>query len=163
MKKRERVLLHMDCMRVPSSTLVLKDNKKYYLLGVLDDDAKTCWVELMDGKSALTVMFGMLKSLIQLKERYGINPTVIETDNAGEFCAGEYANDKDTHPVERYFTELEIKHKYTNTYRPQQNGEIDTFWQKFKEEFLLVKKYRTLKRFKEKMIEYILEYNKNNK
>ncbi len=158
-KKAE--ILHIDCLKLSKKTLTVKPNQRYYLLGVLSDDEKNCWIEFMEDKTSLTVMFSILKSLKQMKELYKIEPDVIETDNAGEFCSGEYANNKCTHAVERFFVEMQIKHKYTNAYRPEQNGGIESFWQKVKDEFIQDKSFDNVKEFKEKLNEYVLNYNKN--
>ncbi len=159
-KKRE--LVHIDCLKLSRKTLTVKPNQRYYLLGVLDDNEKTCWVEFMEDKTSLTVMFSVLKALKNLKDKYGLEPNIIETDNAGEFCSGEYALNKCTHPVERFFVEMGIKHKYTNTYRPGQNGGIEKFWQTIKDEMIQDKKFRGPKEFKDELEKFIVKYNKKH-
>ncbi len=160
-KKSE--VLHLDCLKLSKKTLAVKPNQRFYLLGALDDDGKTCWIEFMEDKTSLTVMFSILKTLKNLKDKYGLTPSVVETDNAGEFCSGEYANNKCTHPVERFFVEMKIKHKYTNTYRPEQNGGIEEFWQTVKDEFIKDNNFKTTKEFKDKLNIYIEKYNKEHK
>ena len=160
---RKKEILHLDCLKISKKNLTVKPNQRYYLLGALDSEAKICWLEFMEDKTSLTVMFSILKTLKNLKENYGLEPNIIETDNAGEFCSGDYANNKNTHPVERFFSEMQIKHKYTNTYRPQQNGDFEKFWQKVKDEFIQDKKFRSPKEFKSKLADFIVEYNKKNK
>ena len=128
-------LIHIDCHQLSKGITITEPDKTYYLLGVLDDYSRNCWVELMEDKKALTVMFATLKAFNMLKHRYGIEIDAVMTDNGAEFGSGKDKNNKDEHPFERLLTEMEMKHIYTKPYRPQTNGKIECFWKTLKEDF----------------------------
>ena len=50
-------LVHIDLHQLPKGITIAEPSVTYYLLGVIDDLSRTCWVEVMPDKKALTVMF----------------------------------------------------------------------------------------------------------
>ena len=58
---------------------------------------------------------------------YGIEAESVMTDNGSEFGGGAGTQDKEHHSFERLLLELEITHKYTKQYSPQQNGKVERF------------------------------------
>ena len=128
-------LVHIDCHQLSKGITIAEPNKTYYLLGVIDDYSRLCWIELMEDKKALTVMFAVLKAFNMLKHKYGIEIDTVMTDNGAEFGSGKEAKNKDEHPFERLLKEMEMKHLYTKPYKPQTNGKIERFWKTLKEDF----------------------------
>jgi hypothetical protein len=57
------------------------------------------WVEVLDSKKSLDVMFAVLKSFNLLRMRYGLEVDTVMTDNGAEF--GSNSSDKLGHPFER--------------------------------------------------------------
>ena len=73
-------LVHIDCHQLSKGITIAEPNKTYYLLGILDDYSRLCWIELMEDKKALTVMFAVLKAFNMLKHKYGITGQNLEAE-----------------------------------------------------------------------------------
>ena len=80
-------------------------------------------------------MFATLKAFNILHLRYGIEVDAVITYNGAEFGGGRYSKTKELHPFERSLLEMDIKHKYTQSYRPQTNGKIERFGGLYKRTF----------------------------
>ena len=154
-------LVHIDCHQLSKGITIAEPNKTYYLLGVLDDFSRTCWVELMEDKKALTVMFATLKAFNMLKNTYNIEIDAVMTDNGAEFGSGQFAKNKENHPFERLLMEMQMKHKYTKPYRPQTNGKIERFWKTLKEDFTEDSLFNDVEDLKEELLGYIVYYNEH--
>ena len=154
-------LVHIDCHQLSKGITIAEPNKTYYLLGVLDDFSRTCWVELMEDKKALTVMFATLKAFNMLKNTYNIEIDAVMTDNGAEFGSGQFAKNKENHPFERLLLEMQMKHKYTKPYRPQTNGKIERFWKTLKEDFTEDSLFNDIEDLKEELLGYIVYYNEH--
>ena len=154
-------LIHIDCHQLSKGITIAEPNKTYYLLGVLDDFSRTCWVELMEDKKALTVMFATLKAFNMLKNTYDIEIDEVMTDNGAEFGSGQFAKNKENHPFERLLMEMQMKHKYTKPYRPQTNGKIERFWKTLKEDFTDDSLFNDVEDLKEELLGYIVYYNEH--
>lgn len=154
-------LVHIDCHQLSKGITIAEPNKTYYLLGVLDDFSRTCWVELMEDKKALTVMFATLKAFNMLKSTYNIEIDAVMTDNGSEFGSGQFAKNKENHPFERLLLEMQMKHKYTKPYRPQTNGKIERFWKTLKEDFTEDSLFNDIEDLKEELLGYIVYYNEH--
>ena len=154
-------LVHIDCHQLSKGITIVEPNKTYYLLGVLDDFSRTCWVELMEDKKALTVMFATLKAFNMLKSTYNIEIDAVMTDNGAEFGSGQFTKNKENHPFERLLIEMQMKHKYTKPYRPQTNGKIERFWKTLKEDFTEDSLFNDIEDLKEELLGYIVYYNEH--
>ena len=154
-------LVHIDCHQLSKGITIAEPDKTYYLLGVLDDYSRICWIELMEDKKALTVMFAVLKAFNMLKHKYGIEIDAVMTDNGAEFGSGKDAKNKDEHPFERLLIEMEMKHIYTKPYRPQTNGKIERFWKTLKEDFTEDSLFKDKEDLKEELLGYIIYYNEH--
>lgn len=154
-------LVHIDCHQLSKGITIAEPNKTYYLLGLIDDFSRTCWVELLEDKKALTVMFATLKAFNMLKLQYGIEIDSIMTDNGAEFGSGPHSKNKESHPFERLLMEMQIKHKYTKPYRPQTNGKIERFWKTLKEDFSEDSLFNNIEDLKEELLGYIVYYNEH--
>jgi len=154
-------LVHIDCHQLSKGITISEPDKTYYLLGVLDDYSRTCWVELMEDKKSLTVMFAVLKAFNMLRHRYGIEIESVMTDNGAEFGSGKNTKNKDEHPFERLLTEMEMKHIYTKPYRPQTNGKIERFWKTLKEDFTEDSLFNDKEDLKDELLGFIAYYNEH--
>ncbi len=154
-------LVHIDCHQLSKGITIAEPDTTYYLLGVLDDYSRTCWVEVMEDKKALTVMFATLKAFNMLKHRYGIEIDAVMTDNGAEFGSGKDKKNKDEHPFERLLTEMEMKHIYTKPYRPQTNGKIERFWKTLKEDFTEDSLFNDKEDLKDELLGFIAYYNEH--
>ena len=152
-------LVHIDCHQLSKGITIAEPNKTYYLLGVLDDYSRTCWVDLMENKKGLTVMFATLKAFNMLKHRYGIEIDAVMTDNGAEFGGGKNTMNKDENPFERLLKEMEMKHHYTKPYRPQTNGKIERFWKTLKEDFTEDSLFNDKQDLKDELLGFIAYYN----
>ena len=154
-------LVHIDCHQLPKGITIAEPDKTYYLLGVIDDLSRICWLELLENKKALTVMFAVLKAFNLLKSTYNIEIETVMTDNGAEFGSGKDAKNKDEHPFERLLMEMNMKHKYTKPYRPQTNGKIERFWKTLKEDFEEDSLFNDIEYLKEEILGYIVYYNEH--
>lgn len=154
-------LVHIDCHQLSKGITIAEPDKTYYLLGVLDDYSRTCWVELMEDKKSLTVMFAVLKAFNMLKHRYGIEIESVMTDNGAEFGSGKNTKNKEEHPFERLLIEMEMKHLYTKPYRPQTNGKIERFWKTLKEDFTEDSLFNDKEDLKDELLGFIAYYNEH--
>ena len=154
-------LVHIDCHQLPKGITIAEPNTTYYLLGVLDDLSRTCWVELLEDKKALTVMFATLKAFNMLKSTYNIEIDSVMTDNGAEFGSGRNTKNKENHPFERLLIEMQMKHLYTKPYRPQTNGKIERFWKTLKEDFTEDSLFNDINDLKEELLGYIVYYNEH--
>lgn len=151
-------LVHIDCCQL-SKGIVEGSNKPYFLLGVIDDYSRLCWVEVLEDKTALTVMFGTMKAFIALKTRYGVDIEAAMTDNGAEFGSGRKAKNKNTHPFEALLQEMQIRHFYTRPYKPQTNGKIERFWKLLREDFVNGSCFKDLMQLKDELLGYLIYYN----
>lgn len=154
-------LVHIDLHQVSKGITIAEPNQTYYLLGVIDDYTRLCWLEVLDNKKALTVMFATLKAFNMLKYRYNFEIDAVMSDNGAEFGSGRLAKNKDEHPFERLLTEMEMKHLYTKPYKPQTNGKIERFWKTLKEEFLEDSLFNDIEDFKNEILGFIVYYNEH--
>lgn len=154
-------LVHIDLHQVPKGITIGEPNKTYYLLGVLDDFSRVCWIELLEDKKALTVMFGVLKAFNMLRMKYGIEIEAVMTDNGAEFGSGKFAKNKENHPFERLLMEMQMKHLYTKPYRPQTNGKIERLWKTLKEDLLEDSLFENKEDFVNEILRYIIYYNEH--
>ena len=80
---------------------------------MIDGYSRLAWVEVLERKGALDVMFATLKAFNILHFRYGIDIDAVMSDNGSEFGGGRYSKTKASHPFERLLLEMDIRHKYT--------------------------------------------------
>jgi len=106
-------LVHIDCHQLSKGITITDADKTYYLLGLIDDYSRIAWVEVLDNKKALSVMFATLKAFNMLRGQYGIEIEAVMSDNGAEFGSGINTKNKKDHPFERLLLEMRMKHKYT--------------------------------------------------
>lgn len=128
-KRYERMypgeLSHADTYCL-SQTLFI-ERVKYYLFGLLDDCTRLCYVELIKDLRSPTVT----KAFFNGFKWFAVHGFKIEetmTDNGSEFTAYTSERAKKTHFFETMLKIFDIKHRYTQPYRPQANGKIERFW-----------------------------------
>lgn len=154
-------LAHIDLHQISKGITIAEPDKTYYLLGVIDDYTRLCWLELLDDKTALTVMFAALKAFNMLRMKYDFEIDAIMSDNGAEFGSGRFAKNKDTHPFERLLKEMEMKHIYTKPYTPKTNGKIERFWKTLQEEFLEDSLFENKEDLKNELLGFIAYYNEH--
>lgn len=157
-KTKAGELGHVDCHYLPTG-LIEHDNKKYYLVGIIDDATRVLWAEVIPNIKSLTVMFASLKIINFLKAHYNIQFAEILSDNGAEFGSGKNAKNKDDNPFEYMLKELGIKHRYTRPYRPQTNGKIERFWKTLHSDLIEETVFNSLDHFKDELEQYLLYYN----
>ena len=156
-KERMGQLGHIDCHHL-SKSIIKGQNRKLFLVCVLDDYSRLAWAEVIEDISSLTVMFSALKCLNILSDQYQIRFEEILSDNGPEFGPAQSKN-KLNHPFERMLIELNIKHRYTRPYRPQTNGKVERFWRTLEEDLLRETDFDSLEELKEELLQYIYYYN----
>jgi len=118
-------LLHSDTYSLPKT--LVKERRKYYLFGLLDDCTRLCYVELIDRPTASNVAQSFARGY-KWFHLHGIAPKQVMTDNGVEFTAYTSQKAKETHFFETTLNILNVKHCCTRPYRPQTNGKIERFW-----------------------------------
>jgi len=154
-------LVHIDCHQLSKGITIESSDKTFYLLGLIDGYSRVAWVEVLEDKKALTVMFAALKALNILKKQYGIEVDAIMSDNGAEFGSGPLSKNKENHPFERLLMEMQMRHVYTKPYRPQTNGKIERFWKTLKEDFIEDALYQNLDDLKDELLGFLIYYNEH--
>ncbi|RYJ40677.1 Integrase family protein [Flavobacterium anhuiense] len=156
-KERMGQLGHIDCHYL-SKSIIRGENKKLYLVCVIDDYSRIAWAELVPDITSLTVMFASLKCLNILSSHYEIKFEEILSDNGAEFGI-KTSKVKKQHPFERMLMELGIVHRYTRPYRPQTNGKVERFWRTLEEDLLRDTDFDSQEELKEELLQYLYYYN----
>lgn len=156
-KTRAGELGHIDCHYL-NKGIITGDNKRYYLLAIVDSCTRVTWCEVIPDITALTVMFATLRSLNILADHFEIKFAEILSDNGPEF-GRKASKDKSKHPFERMLIEMEIKHRYTRPYRPQTNGKVERFWRTIEEDLLRNTYFSSLEHLQEELLQYLTYYN----
>ena len=159
--KRIGELVHIDCHQLSKGITIAESSKTYHLLGLIDDYSRLAWVEVLEDKKALTVMFATLKAFNMLKHRYGFEVDKVMTDNGTEFGSGQFTKNKQEHPFERLLIEMDIKHIYTKPYSPQTNGKIERFWKTLNEDFAEGALYENIDDLQNELLGFLLYYNEH--
>jgi len=154
-------LVHIDCHQLSKGITIAEPKQTYYLLGLIDDYSRLAWVEVLENKKALTMMFAALKAFNMLKHRYNFEIDAVMTDNGAEFGSGKFAKNKQEHPFERLLLEMRMIHRYTKPYRPQTNGKIERFWKTLNEDFIEDALYENLDDLKNELLGFLVYYNEH--
>lgn len=152
-------LAHIDCHYLPKGVVKSDPQRRYYVLGVMDDYSRILWVEVLPSIKSIDVTFGMLDAITILQDRYGIVFEEALTDNGSEFCGGPKT--MNSHPFERLLQHFAIKHRRTKPYRPQTNGKIERFWRTFEEDVIEGAIFEDLDALKDAVLGYNFYYNEH--
>lgn len=156
-KEKAGELGHIDSHYL-NKGIVHKDNKRYYLVCLIDSCTRIAWAEVVEDLKSLTVMFSLLKCLNILSDHYQIKFKEVLTDNGPEFGKKE-SSKKREHPFERMLMEIGIKHRYIKPYRPQTNGKVERFWRTIEEDLLEETFFESVDHLKEELLQYLYYYN----
>jgi len=156
-KEKAGELGHIDSHYL-NKGIVHNDNKRYYLVCLIDSCTRVAWAEVVEDLKSLTVMFAVLKCLNILSDHYQMKFKEVLTDNGPEFGKKESQKKKE-HPFERMLMEIGIKHRYIRPYRPQTNGKVERFWRTIEEDLLEETYFESLNLLKEELLQYLYYYN----
>lgn len=156
-KERMGQLGHIDCHHL-SKSVIRGQNRKLYLVCLLDDYSRLAWAEVMEDITALTTMFSAMSCMQILKQEFNIAFEEIIADNGPEFGPAVSRN-KQKHPFERMLMETGIKRRYTRPYRPQTNGKVERFWRTLNEDLIIGTDFDSLEELREELMKYLLYYN----
>ncbi|NOW99225.1 integrase core domain-containing protein [Mucilaginibacter sp. SG564] len=156
-KERMGQLGHIDCHHL-SKSVIRGQNRKLYLLCVLDDYSRLAWAQVMTDITALTTMFTAMHCLQALKREFGIQMEEIIADNGPEFGTAVSQN-KMNHPFERMLFETGIKRRYMKAYRPQTNGKVERFWRTLNEDLIEDTDFDSLEELENELLKYLVYYN----
>ena len=156
-KEQVGELGHIDCHYLPKG-IIMNNDKRLYIVGVLDDCSRVAWCELTEDIQGLTVMFAIMRCLKALRASYAIEFKEILTDNGPEF-GGTCDTNQMTSPVKRLFYEMGIKHRKIKPYRPQTNGKIERFWRALEDEFVEESVFESKEELEEELFKYMVYYN----
>jgi transposase InsO family protein len=157
-KMKSGELGHLDCYYLNKINFLQPDNKKYYLVGLIDDCTRISICEIVEDLKAITVMFATLRIINLFTQLFNIKFKEMMTDNGAEFGSKNTVN-KENHPTERLFKELGIKHINTKPYRPQTNGKIERFWKTLYCDLIEDTDFDNIQDFQKELEEYICYYN----
>lgn len=156
-KEKAGELGHIDTHYL-NKGIVHNDNKRYYLVCLIDSCTRIAWAEVIEDLKSLTTMFAVLKCLNILSDHYQIKFEEVLTDNGPEFGKKE-SKKKREHPFERMLMEIGIKHRYIRPYRPQTNGKVERFWRTIEEDLFEETYFESLDHLKEELLQYMYYYN----
>lgn len=156
-KEKIGELGHIDCHYLPKG-MIKNNDKRLYVVGVLDDHSRAAWAEVTEDIQGITVMFSIMRCLKALKTNYGIEFSEVLTDNGPEF-GGTSDKNQMTSPVKRLFYEMGIKHRQIKPYRPQTNGKIERFWRTLEEDFVEETVFDSKDELEEELLKYLVYYN----
>lgn len=156
-KKEAGELGHIDIHYVTKGTVKETGDKKLYILGIIDDYSRVCWLEVVDSIKAIDVMFASMDLLLLLRKRYGITFKEIMSDNGSEFAS----KNNPSHPFEKMLKYYKIKHRYIQAFKPQTNGKIERFWKTLENELLDGETFDTLEELKHYIQGYCVYYNEH--
>jgi transposase InsO family protein len=148
---------HIDIHYISKGTVKETGTKKLYIIGIIDDYSRVCWLEVIDSIKSMNVMFASLELLMRLKDRYNIQFKEMMSDNGSEFAS----KNNDEHPFEKMLKFYDIKHRYTKPCSPQTNGKIERFWKTIEDELLSGEVFETLEEFKHYIRGYAVYYNEH--
>jgi transposase InsO family protein len=151
---------HIDCHYLRKGIVRTQPNKRYFLVGVIDDCSRLVWVEIVENVQGLTVMFAVLRSFNMFKQEFDIRFEEVLTDNGAEFggnVRGEEGIMKS--PFKRMLVELGIKHRVTRPYRPQTNGKIERFWKTIEEDLIENTDFDSIEELRDELMQYLVYYN----
>lgn len=156
-KEKAGELGHIDCHHLSKDTIA-NDNRRYYIVAVVDSCTRIAWAEVIEDLQALTVMFAVLRCFNFIASEYAIKFAEALTDNGPEF-GPRNSTKKHQHPFERLLTEMGVKHRYTRPYRPQTNGKVERFWRTLNEDLIEGTYFESLDHLKDELLKYVVYYN----
>lgn len=156
-KEKAGELGHIDTHYL-NKGIVNNDNKRYYLVCLIDSCTRIAWAEVIEDLKSLTTMFAVLRCLNIISDHYQIKFEEVLTDNGPEFGKKE-SKKKREHPFERMLMEIGIKHRYIRPYRPQTNGKVERFWRTIEEDLFEETYFESLDHLKEELLQYMYYYN----
>ena len=156
-KEKVGELGHIDAYHLSKDTIA-NDNKRYYLVGIIDSCSRLAWVEVVTDIKSLSVMFATLHCINYLHSYYDVKFAEILSDNGAEF-GPKTSKNKENHPFERLLLEMGVKHRYIRPYRPQTNGKIERFWRTLHEDLIEETYFESIEDFKKELRDYLVYYN----
>jgi hypothetical protein len=157
-KEKAGDLAHIDCHYLPKG-LVMNNNERYYLVGVVDDCTRIAWCEIVQDITSLTVMFATMRCFQMIQKQYDIQFKEVMTDNGPEFGQGKDKKNEMTNPFKRMVKEMGLKQRFIRPYHPQTNGKIERFWRTIEEDIVEGTTFESLEEFENDLFEYMIYYN----
>lgn len=123
------------------------NSRRYYFSSIIDAYSRFAFVTLVPSLSSKNT----LQAFLEFKEKYPKKILTVQTDNGGEFL-GEF---------HKFLIEENIKHELIYFRSPKINGVVERFNRTIQEEFINRSEeiFFDLKKFEEKMINYLNWYN----
>lgn len=156
-KEKAGELAHIDTHYL-NKGIIHGDNRRFYLVGVIDSCTRLAWAEITSDIKSLSVMFATMRCFQALSSQHDIKFIEALTDNGPEFGRKESTKKVD-HPFERLLMEMDIKHRYIRPYRPQTNGKIERFWRTIETDLLEGTYFESLDNLKDELLQYLYYYN----
>lgn len=150
-KKYPGELGHLDSYYLPME--LSKDNKRQYLLALVDDCTRLCYAEVIPSLNAQHVQFFVSRAFCWVKQVYGFHFDHLMTDNGSEFRGTQ------DHPVEMLLSNLGVEHWYTPPYNPKPNGKVEVFFKIIQTELVRAHNFKDIEEFKRELFCYIGDYN----
>lgn len=151
-------LAHIDSHYLPKD-IIKGCISRLYVIGILDDYSRVCWLKLTDSLKALEVMFTADDILKLIKSRYGIEFKKMMSDNGPEFTASQEGASTINHPFQRMLERYSIKHVRIKPYRPQTNGKIERFWKTLSDDLIHGAQFESIEKLEEALCGFSIFYN----
>lgn len=149
--------LHLDTLYSPKI-----EKQRYYILTSIDRISKIAYLEISKTKNKASGE-EFLKKVLKFYP-YKIN--YILTDNGGEFSYNFLPKAKKTkkiHPFDKICKQNKIQHRTIKFHHPWTNGMIERFNKRIKDKVLKKYRFSSIFELKEKLIDFINDYNHNTR
>lgn len=90
---------------------------------------------------------------------FGYAPSIIQTDNGGEFTNPRHTERTHKHIVDELLDKLKIKHQLIRPYTPRQNGKVERSHRSDQQSFYDYLKFKSFDELKKKMMAWMIRYN----
>jgi len=148
-------LAHIDLTELTKDLKCHFKVNKLYCASVCDDCTRITYSEILANKKASTLTYFFARSLSWFKQIYNFEFEAVMSDNGPEFRGTL----KKEHPFETFCNQLEIKHIYTQPYRPQTNGKIEAFNKILKNEFFYPNTFESEKDLMLNLGNFLFDFN----
>ncbi|MBE5757553.1 MAG: transposase family protein [Clostridiales bacterium] len=151
----------MDVKYVPVECyigeIIHYDDNKYYQYTMIDEATRERFIYPYKEHNVSSTLDFVKRAIAY----FGYAPSIIQTDNGGEFTNVKKPNQKEPvkHALDVLCDKLQIKHQLIRAYTPRQNGKVERSHRSDQESFYNYLKYKTLAELKKKMMKWNITYN----
>lgn len=151
----------MDVKYVPvecyQGVIIHYDDNKYYQYTMIDEATRERFLFPYKEHNIQSTLDFVKRAIAY----FGYAPTIIQTDNGGEFTNVKKKGEKEpkVHALDLLLNKLHIRHQLIRAYTPRLNGKVERSHRSDQESFYNYLKYKTYAELKTKMMKWNITYN----